>query len=112
MNILAIGEENMFFINRESEREIFKNHYERAIQNNKNQVYIIEANHGIGKSEFIREVLKDFSYPLLEIFRSDEDDELSTFRRMVLELDKTSVEYRYDDFKTFYRKKANNTKAI
>ena len=102
----------MFFINRENERNSFKNSYEKNVQNNISQVYIIEANHGIGKSEFIREVSKYFSYHPLEIFQSGHNEELLTFKRMVLELDKTSIEYGYDDFKAFYKKKANNAKAI
>ena len=102
----------MFFINRENERNSFKISYEKNIQNNISQVYIIEANHGVGKSEFIREVSKFFfNYPL-EIFQSDVKEELSIFKRLVLELDKTSGEYGYDDFKTFYRKKTNNAKAM
>lgn len=102
----------MVFINRENERNTFKSNYEKNTQNNISQVYIIEANHGVGKSEFIREVSKYFLYYPLEIFQSDDNEELSIFKRMVLELDKTSNEYGYDDFKTFYRKKANNAKAI
>lgn len=102
----------MFFINRENERMSFKINYEENTQNNVNQVYIIEANHGVGKSEFIREVSKYFSNYPLEISQSNENEELSVFKRMVLELDKTSFEYNYDDFKTFYSKKINSTKAI
>ena len=102
----------MFFINRENERMSFKINYEENIQNNVSQVYIIEANHGVGKSEFIREVSKYFSNYPLEISQSNENEELSVFKRMVLELDKTSFEYNYDDFKTFYSKKINSTKAI
>ena len=102
----------MFFINRENERMSFKINYEENTQNNVSQVYIIEANHGVGKSEFIREVSKYFSNYPLEISQSNENEELSVFKRMVLELDKTSFEYNYDDFKTFYSKKINSTKAI
>lgn len=102
----------MFFINRKIELNSFKNNYETYTKNNISQVYIIEANHGVGKSEFIREVSKFFSYYPLDIFQSENNEELSIFKRLVLELDKTSGEYRYDDFKTFYRKKANNAKAI
>ena len=43
----------MFFINRENERMSFKINYEENTQNNVSQVYIIEANHGVGKSEFM-----------------------------------------------------------
>lgn len=102
----------MFFINRENERNSFKNDYQINVQNKINQVYIIEANHGVGKTEFIKEVSKYFSYYPLEIAQLDNNDELSIFKRMVLELDKISEEYGYDDFRTFYRKKANNAKAI
>lgn len=102
----------MFFINREKERSSFKNNYQINVQNKINQVYIIEANRGVGKTEFIKEVSKYFSYYPLEIIQFDNNEELSIFKRMVLELDKVSTEYGYDDFKTFYRKKANNAKAI
>ena len=102
----------MDFINRENERNSFKDNYKINIQSKVNQVYIIEANRGVGKTEFIREVSKSFSYYPLEIFRLDNNEELSIFKRMVLELDKISGEYGYDDFKTFYRKKTNNDKAI
>lgn len=102
----------MLFINRESERNTFKNNYEENIQSDITQVYIIEADHGVGKTEFIREVSKCFSYYPLDIYQFDDTQELSVFKRMVLELDKTSGEHGYDDFKTFYKKKANNTKAI
>ncbi|MCI5740160.1 MAG: hypothetical protein SO445_08325 [Lachnospiraceae bacterium] len=102
----------MVFINRKKELNSFKSDYEINTQNNKSQVYIIEADHGVGKSEFIREVSKFFSYFPLDIYRSDNNEELSTFKRLVLELDKISSEYQFDDFKTFYRKKTNNTKAI
>lgn len=101
----------MLFINRKNERETFKNTYEQNIQKKISQVYIIEADHGIGKTEFIKEVSKYFSNCPLEIFQSD-NEELSLFKTMVLELDKTSVEYGYDDFKTFYAKKTKTDKAI
>lgn len=102
----------MVFINRENERNSFKSNYKKNTQKNISQVYIIEANHGVGKSEFIREVSKYFSYYPLEVFQTDDNEELSVFKRMVLELDKTSSEYGYDDFRTFYRKKTNTAKAI
>lgn len=102
----------MVFINRENERNSFKSSYEKNKDENISQVYIIEANHGVGKTEFIREVSKYFSNCPLEIFKSDDNEELSVFKRMVLELDKTSIEYEYDDFKTFYRKKTDSAKAV
>lgn len=102
----------MFFINREEERTSFKRNYEANIQNKTSQVYIIEANHGVGKTEFIREVSKYFSYNPLDIYQAEENEELSIFKRLVLELDKTSNDYGYDSFKTFYKKRTNNTKAI
>ena len=102
----------MVFINRKEERVSFKKNYEENAQDNVSQVYVIEADHGIGKSEFIKEVSKYFSNYPLEIFQCDENEELSVFKRMVLELDKASAEYGYDDFKTYFRKKVNNTKAI
>lgn len=107
-----MGEKVMVFINRENERNSFKSSYEKNKDENISQVYIIEANHGVGKTEFIREVSKYFSNCPLEIFKSDDNEELSVFKRMVLELDKTSIEYEYDDFKTFYRKKTDSAKAV
>lgn len=101
----------MDFINRENERNSFKNEYEKNVQNDVSQVYIIEAKHGVGKSEFIREVSKYFSYCPLEIVQSDNSKEISIFKRMVLELDKASAEYGYDDFNNFYEKKINNVKV-
>lgn len=102
----------MNFINRKKELNSLKHNYETYTKSNTTQVYIVEANHGIGKSEFIREVSKYFSYFPLDIFQTDNQEELSTFKRLVLELDKTSKENQYNDFKTFYSKKANNKKAI
>lgn len=102
----------MTFINRESEITSFRSDYISNTQNKISQIYIIEADHGIGKSEFIREVSKYFSYYPLEIFQSDDTDELSIFKNLVLELDKNSEEYGYNDFKTFYSRKANNAKAV
>ena len=90
----------MLFINRQIERESFKNTYEQNIQKNVSQVYIIEAEHGVGKTEFIKEVSKYFANYPLEIIQSD-SAELSLFKMMVLELDKASVDYGYDDFKNF-----------
>ena len=52
----------MLFINRQIERESFKNTYEQNIQKNVSQVYIIEAEHGVGKTEFIKEVSKYFAH--------------------------------------------------
>lgn len=102
----------MFFINRKEELNSFKNNYDENTENNISQVYIIEAEHGIGKSEFIREVSKYFSYIPLDIFQSDDNEELSTFKRLVIELDKTSSEYGYNDFRTFYSRKTNSAKAV
>ena len=102
----------MSFIDRENERSSFKNNYQVNMQNNINQVYIIEADHGIGKTEFIREVSKYFSNFSLEINGEDNYQELSIFKSMVLELDKASYEHTYDDFKSYYEKKINNNKAF
>lgn len=102
----------MFFINREKERNDFKKDYEKNIQTQISQVYIIEASHGIGKSQFISEVSKFFSNYPLDIDQYDYDKELSTFKRMVLELDKTSLEYGYDTFETFYKKKSLNAAGL
>lgn len=102
----------MIFINREKERNDFKKDYEKNIRTKTSQVYIIEAGHGIGKSQFISEVSKFFSNYPLDIEQYDYDKELSTFKRMVLELDKTSLEYGYDTFETFYKKKSLNTGGL
>lgn len=102
----------MGFINRREEISSFKSNYEKNMQNSISQVYIIKANHGVGKSEFIREVSKYFSYFPFDIFQSDDDAELSTFKRLVLELDKASGEYEYCDFRTFYSRKTRNAKAV
>ena len=102
----------MSFINRKETLNSFKNAYETNTHNNKSQVYIIEADHGVGKSEFIRKISTYFSYLPIDIFPSDDNEELSTFKRLVLELDKASSEYGYDDFRTFYNRKTKNTKAV
>lgn len=102
----------MYFINRKAELNSFKSNYEKYRENNISQVYIIEAEHGIGKSEFIREVSNFFLLFPVDIFQTNNTEELSIFKRLVLELDKISCEYGYDDFKTFYSKKTNNAKAI
>lgn len=102
----------MPFINRIEEISSFKNNYEKNKQNNTSQVYIIKANHGVGKSEFIREVSKFFSFFPLDIFQSDDSAELSTFKRLILELDKVSSDYGYCDFKTFFSQKSRNAKAF
>lgn len=109
---LMYTEANMFFINRKEELKSFVNNYDENIENNISQVYIIEASHGIGKTEFIKEVSKYFSYIPLDIFPSDDNEELATFKRLVLELDKTSIEYGYNDFKTFYSWKTKSSKAV
>lgn len=102
----------MDFINRKKEYNTFKNDYQTQIIKNKTQVYIIEANHGIGKSEFIREVSKIFKCYPLDILQLGNNQEYPIFKRLVLELDKTSKENRYDDFRTFYTKKTNNEKSL
>lgn len=107
----AAGEQ-MTFINRVTELKSFRNDYENNKKNKISQVYIIEADHGVGKSGFIRESSKYFSYYPLDIIQSDNNDELSTFKSLVIELDKNSEEYGYDSFKTFYCQKTLNAKAI
>ena len=102
----------MIFINRREEFNSFKNNYEIQMRKAINQIYIVEANHGVGKSEFIREVSKFFIHHSLNIYQPENNGELSIFKRFVLELDKASIEDKYDDFKTFYNKKINNTKAF
>ena len=102
----------MFFINRTEEISSFICNYKKNMQNKISQAYIIKADHGVGKSEFIRKVSKNFIYFPLDIFQSDDDAELSTFKRLILELDKASGEYGYCDFRTFYSRKTRNAKAI
>ena len=102
----------MSFINRRKELNSFKSFYEKNIKNNVSQVYNITANHGVGKTESIKQVSKFFSYFPLDIFQADDNTELSTFKRLVLELDKASNEFGYDDFGTFYSRKTQNAKTI
>lgn len=97
----------MDFINRKKERDLFENDYKDNSQNKTSQVYIVEAKHGIGKSKFIEEISKNFSCMPLYILPSDDISELSTFKNLVLELDKSHKEYKYDSFKSFYKKKAD-----
>lgn len=102
----------MSFINRKEELSTFKCDYEKNLKGKNSQVYIIEANHGVGKTEFIREISKSFPCYPLEIYQSDKKDELSAFKSIVLELDKTNEEFGYLDFKTYFRRKTENTKAL
>lgn len=65
----------MSFINRKETLSSFKNVYETNTHNNQSQVYIIEADHGVGKSEFIRKISTYFSYLPIDIFPSDDSEE-------------------------------------
>ncbi|MBO3757473.1 hypothetical protein J5O02_10655 [Streptococcus suis] len=102
----------MEFINRRAELDKLKNEYKQHLKTGKSQVYIIRANSGIGKSEFIKEITKDFSQIPIEILHLDDTENSSTFRRFVIELDKVSQFYGYLDFKAFYTKKINSSKAL
>lgn len=102
----------MEFINRRDELDKIQNEYKQHLKTGKSQVYIIRANSGIGKSEFIKEIIKDFSQIPIEILHLDDTENSSTFRRFVIELDKVSQFYGYLDFKAFYTKKINSSKAL
>lgn len=73
----------MIFINRREEFNSFKNNYEIQMRKAINQIYIVEANHGVGKSEFIREVSKFFIHHSLNIYQPENNGELSIFKRFV-----------------------------
>ncbi len=102
----------MTFINRVTELASFRRDYEKNKNNKTSQVYIIEANHGVGKSSFIKEASNFFSYFPMYIIQSGNNDELSLFKSFVIELDKNNDEYGYDSFKEFYCKKSRSAKAI
>ena len=102
----------MEFINRRDELDKIQNEYKQHLKTGKSQVYIIRANSGIGKSEFIKETIKHFSQTPIEILHLDDTENSSTFRRFVIELDKVSQFYGYLDFKAFYTKKINSSKAL
>jgi hypothetical protein len=102
----------MEFINRRDELDKIQNEYKQHLKTGKSQVYIIRANSGIGKSEFIKEIIKDFSQTPIEILHLDDTENSSAFRRFVIELDKVSQFYGYLDFKAFYTKKINSSKAL
>lgn len=102
----------MEFINRKNELQDLRNEYKQHLKTGASHVYIIRANSGIGKSEFIKEITKDFSKIPIEILHLDDTEEFSTFRRFVIELDKLSQSYKYLDFKTFYKRKINSSKAM
>lgn len=102
----------MEFINRKNELQEFKNEYRQHLKTGQSHVYIIRANSGVGKSEFIKEITKDFSKIPIEILHLDDTEEFSTFRRFVIELDKLSYSYKYLDFQTFYKRKINSSKAM
>lgn len=102
----------MKFINRKNELQELKDEYKQHLETGKNQVYIIMANSGVGKSEFIKEITKEFSKVPIEILHLGDTQEFSTFRRFVIELDKISQVYKYLDFKEFYKRKINSSKAL
>lgn len=58
----------MEFINRRDELEKIQNEYKQHLKTGKSQVYIIRANSGIGKSEFIKETINIFHKLLLRFF--------------------------------------------
>ncbi len=102
----------MEFIDRIKQRQSFKKEYTRHSQDNVNQVYIVEAPSGIGKSKFISEISKNFPHLPIKIYQSIENDELAIFKNLVKELDKASNEYSYYGFQEFYNKKNSTSKAI
>ena len=102
----------MEFINRKTELQELKNEYKKYLETGKSQVYIIRADSGVGKSEFIKEITKDFSKMPIEIIHLEDVENFSTFRRFVIELDKLSNINKYLDFKAFYTRKINGSKAL
>ena len=56
----------MEFINRRDELDKIQNEYKQHLKTGKSQVYIIRANSGIGKSEFIKEIIKDWKTEYIE----------------------------------------------
>lgn len=102
----------MKFINREEEISNLQKDYTNNLNRGLNQVYIIKAASGIGKSEFIKEISKKLNLSFIEVLPLDDINDFSTFKRFVIELDKLSSEYGYDDFKEFYRKKMTSDKTI
>ena len=102
----------MEFINRKNELNKLKEEYKLQIKTGKSQVYIIRADSGIGKSEFIKEITKDLSKIPIEILPLDDNENFSTFRRFVIELDKLSQVHNYLDFTAFYKRRINSTKAM
>lgn len=102
----------MKFINRKEELRNLQKDYTNNLNRGLNQVYIIKADSGVGKSEFIKEISKKLNLSFIEVFPLDDSNDFSTFKRFVIELDKISSEYGYDDFKEFYTKKMTSDKAI
>lgn len=102
----------MKFINRKEELRNLQRDYTNNLNRGLNQVYIIKADSGIGKSEFIKEISKKLNLSFIEVLPLDDSNIFSTFKRFVIELDKLSSEYGYDDFKEFYTKKMTSDKAI
>ena len=102
----------MKFINRKEELRNLQKDYTNNLNRGLNQVYIIKADSGVGKSEFIKEISKKLNLSFIEVLPLDDSNDFSTFKRFVIELDKISSEYGYDDFKEFYTKKMTSDKAI
>ena len=102
----------MKFINRKEELRNLQKDYTNNLNRGLNQVYIIKADSGIGKSEFINEISKKLNLSFIDVLPLDDSNVFSTFKRFVIELDKLSSEYGYDDFKEFYTKKMTSDKAI
>lgn len=102
----------MEFINRKHLLQELKNEYKQHLKTGNSHIYIIRASSGIGKSEFIKEITKGFSKIPIEILHLEDTEEFSTFRRFVIELDKLSYSNKYLDFKSFYQRKINSSKAM
>ena len=83
----------MKFINRKEELRNLQRDYTNNLNRGLNQVYIIKADSGIGKSEFIKEISKKLNLSFIEVLPLDDSNIFSTFKRFVIELDKLSSEY-------------------
>ena len=81
----------MKFINRKEELRNLQKDYTNNLNRGLNQVYIIKADSGVGKSEFIKEISKKLNLSFIEVFPLDDSNDFSTFKRFVIELDKISM---------------------
>lgn len=94
----------MEFINHKEDQEFFRS----KLNNNydKNQVFIIGAKQGIGKTAFVKEITKSLSIPKISISTTmDSDSNQVAFRRLIQEIDRASEKLGIKSFKNFSVKK-------